>query len=79
MDPYDAALSMVLNLRKTEVGATFPQLARDTGLDMRTIKRLLGGDNTVKFGYFIRLCAALGLEPSEVVDAVEERVSKTLR
>ena len=78
LDPYDAALSVILNLRKTEIRATFPQLARDTGMDMRTIKRLLAGDNTVKFGFYIRLCAALGLDPSDTVDAVEARVAKML-
>jgi len=76
VEPYSAALSAILRMRKTELKVTFADLERESGLDLRNIKRLLSGDSEVKFGYFVKLCSALKLDPGETIDAVEARVAK---
>lgn len=78
LDPENDALAAVLRARKGELRVTFEHLASETGINLRTIKRLLAGERPVMFGYFIKLCVALDLDPAEVIESVETRVSKTL-
>lgn len=78
LDPVNDALAAELRGRKGDLRVTFEYLAAETGINLRTIKRLLAGERPIMFGYFIKLCEALDLDPAEVIESVEARASKTL-
>lgn len=76
-DAYNAALAMVLKLRKTELRLTFEELEDATGIKVQTVKRLLSDQRSIHLGDLIKLAAALKLDPGEAVQSAASRVEKT--
>lgn len=77
-DPYNDALAAVLRARKAELRLTFDEIAAASGINLRTVNRLIAGQRPITFGNSIKLCVALDLDLAEVVESVESRVAKTL-
>lgn len=74
-DAYNAAVAKILDARKHELRKTFDQLEVDSGVNSRTLKRLLSGERPIRMGQFIAIVAALDLSPSYVVVEAEKAVS----
>ena len=71
-DAYNTAIVKILDARKNELRKTFVELETASGINLRTIKRLLKDERPMRMGQFIALVTALELDPSEVVATVEK-------
>jgi len=70
-DAYNTAIARRLSAEKHDQALTFDALAAKSGVNARTLKRLLHDERPFKMGQFIAIAAALGLDPAGVVAAVE--------
>lgn len=54
-------------MRKLEKRLTFEALEVLTGINLRTLKRLINGQRAIMLGNFIVLCEALDEDPPDVI------------
>ena len=78
IDVYDEAASMVIKLRKTEIGMTFDELSAASGINLQTVKRLVNGHRRISMGNFVELSKALGVDPADVMRAIIARVKTAI-
>ena len=76
-DPYNAAIAEVFRMRKVEKRLTFEALEVLTGINLRTLKRLINGQRAIMLGNFIKLCEALDEDPADVIRRSADRVENT--
>lgn len=76
-DAYNSAIAAIIRARKAELRLTFEALEASSGINLRTLKRLVNDQRPFLMGNFIKLTAALDLDPAEVVQSAASRVEKT--
>ena len=76
-DPYNSAIAAIMRARKAELRLTFEELETKSGINLRTLKRLVNDQRPILMGNFVKLAAALELDPAETVQAAADRVEKT--
>jgi len=75
-DQYNAAVAEQFRERKAALKVSFPELAKETGITLGTIKRLFNDYRQIRLSQLSAITKALGLAPSNVIDEAERRVSE---
>jgi cyanate lyase len=73
---FNAAVATVLNMEKTGLKITLPELAEATGIPKVTLQRYLAGSRAMNMAQVRSIAAALDLTSAEVYALAEERVER---
>ena len=76
-DPYNSSIAAIMRARKAELRLTFEELEAGSGINLRTLKRLINDQRPILMGNFVKLAAALKLDPAAVVQSAADRVENT--
>lgn len=79
IDEYTVEIAKVLKHQQViELDITFDELEARSGIPVGSLKRYINGQRPIKMGQFFKLCAALSLDPADVVAQVESKLSVKL-
>jgi antitoxin component HigA of HigAB toxin-antitoxin module len=67
----DLAVALILAAEKRRQGMTQETLARMVGVSQSQVSRVLGGHKPMTMGEMFRMCKALGLVASDVVEQAD--------
>lgn len=73
-DAYDTAVAAVLDEHREELRFTYTALAKESGINLRTLHRLLDGERPISLPNFIAIVRTLGLDPSQVIAEASARI-----
>lgn len=73
-DAYNTAVATVLDERREQLRFTYTALAKESGINLRTLHRLLHDERPIQMGYFIAIVRALDIDPSQVVAEASSRI-----
>ena len=76
-DAYNSAIAAIMRARKAELRLTFEALEKSSGINLRTLKRLVNDERPFVMGNFVKLANALELDPAAVVQSAADRVENT--
>ena len=76
-DAFNAAIAMVLKLRRTERNMTIGAVAAASGLKEQAVQSYLSGERPILVGNLMVLARALKLDPAQVMTAAEARLAKS--
>jgi transcriptional regulator with XRE-family HTH domain len=74
-DAFNTATAEIIDARKHELRMTYEELEAKSGVNMRTLKRLVTGERPFRMGQFFAVASALGLDPAEVMAGIESKVA----
>ena len=73
-DKTNSILGALLRQYRNRSGLTQDDLAAETGVDRRQIGCIEAGEHGVSVYRLLQLCEALGVEPSKVIESLQERI-----
>jgi len=73
---FNAAVAMVLMLRRAELGLTIFDVEAASGIKYQAVQSYLSGDRAILLGNFIALSQALQTTPSDVLAAAFARLDQ---
>ena len=73
---FNAAVAMVLRLRRAELSMGLSEVARASGLKFQAVQSYLIGDRNIHVANFVALAHALQITPADALAAASERVEK---
>lgn len=76
-DAYNAAIAMVLKLRRSELSMTLAEVAAASDITAQSVQRFLAGERAIHLGNFIALAHALQIDPAAVMEQAYERIEKS--
>ncbi|GJI93634.1 hypothetical protein RugamoR57_03520 [Duganella caerulea] len=74
MDDPAIAFGIVLRRLRKEAGLSQEQLALEAGVERNFVSLIERGVNQPSIRVIFKLCAALGVRPSSVIEAVEQQL-----
>lgn len=57
---------------------TFEELEQRSSIPVTSLKRYINGQRQIRLAQFFEICSALGIDPAEVVSAVQATLSRKL-
>lgn len=75
-DPLNAAIALTLSHAQLDADLTDVALAKETGLTVQTLRRYLKGERLMPAGAFVRITAALDVDPTDIITAARKRLSE---
>ncbi|AKU15787.1 helix-turn-helix domain-containing protein [Luteipulveratus mongoliensis] len=72
--PYADMVSARLRAERGDKQLTLDGLAEAAGIPKATLRRILSGERVADVSQLVRLCRALGLQPSKFLEDVERRL-----
>lgn len=76
-DAYNAAIVRIMRHASDDNKITYAVLAEKSGVNIRTVNRLMNNQRPFKMGQFISMAAALGLDPGAVIDQAATDAEKS--
>ena len=76
-DAYNAAIAMVLKLRRAEINLTIGAVAKASGLKNQAVQSYLSGERPILVGNLLVLARALRIPPAQVMADAEARISNS--
>jgi transcriptional regulator with XRE-family HTH domain len=67
-DKRNTEVVRILRHRKDDLSMTFEELSRKSGVNLRTLNRLLSGERPVRASQLVDIAEALNLAPGKVLD-----------
>jgi len=77
IDAFNAAIAMVLKLRRSELDITIQAVADASGLKYQAVQSYLSGERPITTGNLMALARALKLPPSQAMEDAEARMLKS--
>lgn len=76
LDTTNQAAADVLEGARNEKRLTQEQVAAASGIPLVTLQRALSGKTALKVGPFLAICAAIGVDPGEIMARVTNRAKE---
>lgn len=75
-DVYTAAFAAELRSERAVKNIPFAEIEEATGINQRTLFRLFKGERDLKASHLIRITAALGVTPQDLITRTQKRVDE---